>query len=216
MARAEYETPEVQVYVRGTRLLACLRATGRERVVGVRDNDGMGTDESTYVSERARRALGLDESCRLLRGVRRRREDTLTDLRTGKRVEARVDDEDLRRQAVARARRARVDDRRRRHRALHGRAQVQTLSADPAATALARRRRARVLADRRRAAHRRARAAGERSGARARRSRGRSGVQAAVKGARLLLRKRHGCVITRAGGEVWALLAGPRRGGSAT
>ena len=28
MARAEYETPEVQVYSEGSRLLACRRATG--------------------------------------------------------------------------------------------------------------------------------------------------------------------------------------------
>ena len=48
-AQAEYETPEVQVYVRGSRLVACHRAARRERVVGVRANDGMGTDESTYV-----------------------------------------------------------------------------------------------------------------------------------------------------------------------
>jgi hypothetical protein len=53
-ARAEFETPEVQVYPRGSRLLACLRATGRERVVGVEDEDERGNIADTSV----RSALG--------------------------------------------------------------------------------------------------------------------------------------------------------------
>ena len=40
MARAEYETPEVQIYERGNALRACLRATGKERVIGSRYDDG--------------------------------------------------------------------------------------------------------------------------------------------------------------------------------
>src|SRR4051794_35338261 len=48
-ARAEYETPDVQVYVRKDALVGCHRATGRARVIGYRGNDGMGTDEYTAV-----------------------------------------------------------------------------------------------------------------------------------------------------------------------
>ena len=49
MARAEYETPEVQVYERGNALRACLRATGKERVIGSRYDDGS-TSEVDLVS----------------------------------------------------------------------------------------------------------------------------------------------------------------------
>jgi hypothetical protein len=98
--RAEYETPDVQVYVRKGNLVACHRATGKARVVGVRANDGMGTDEYTAVVG----AIGgrwlwtsflasFAESADV-------RVDTLTDLRTGKKVEATVEDEDTSNQVI--------------------------------------------------------------------------------------------------------------------
>ncbi|MDA0137000.1 hypothetical protein [Solirubrobacter deserti] len=82
-ARAEYETPEVQVYARGSKLLACHRATRRERQVGVRVNDGMGTDESSYVSGIVGRRWLWTTMHASFAESPDVREDTLTDLRTG-------------------------------------------------------------------------------------------------------------------------------------
>jgi hypothetical protein len=99
--RAEYETPDVQVYVRKGELVACHRATGKARVVGTRANDGMGTDESTAVMG----AVGgrwlwtsllasFAESADV-------RIDTLTDLRTGQTAKATIWDEDTNDQVIA-------------------------------------------------------------------------------------------------------------------
>ena len=51
-SRADYETPEVQIYKRGSYLVACHRAIGgsTERV-GVRFTDGMGTYDDSYVQK---------------------------------------------------------------------------------------------------------------------------------------------------------------------
>jgi hypothetical protein len=99
-ARAEYETPAVQVYLRQDRLLACHRATGRERQVGTRTNDGMGTDESTFVSG----VLGGRWLWTTFSGSYAEsfdvRKDTVTDLRTGAAVTAEVEGEDIQGEAV--------------------------------------------------------------------------------------------------------------------
>jgi hypothetical protein len=48
-AHAVYETPEVQVFASKHKLVACYRPTGRQRVVGTFADDGMGTDEASFV-----------------------------------------------------------------------------------------------------------------------------------------------------------------------
>jgi hypothetical protein len=99
--RAEYETPDVQVYAGKGDLVACHRATGKARVVGSRDNDGMGTDEYTAVngliggrwlwtSFLASFAESSDVQI-----------DTLTDLRTGQKIKATVTDEDTQDEVIA-------------------------------------------------------------------------------------------------------------------
>jgi hypothetical protein len=99
--RAEYETPDVQVYVHDDELVACHRVTGKARVVGVRADDGMGTDESTAVMG----AVGgrwlwtsLQASFAESADVRI---DTLTDLRTGETAKATIWDEDTNDQVIA-------------------------------------------------------------------------------------------------------------------
>ena len=98
-ARAVYETPEVQVYTRATKtrgvrdLLACHRATGKARVVDVRANDGMGTDEFSVVNG----VLGgrwiwtslLSSAAESADA----RDDRLTDLRNGRTISVDVEDE---------------------------------------------------------------------------------------------------------------------------
>ena len=98
-AKAVYETPEVQVYTRaaetkGVRdLLACHRATGKARVVDVRANDGMGTDEFSVVNG----VLGgrwiwtslLSSAAESADA----RDDRLTDLRNGRTLSVDVEDE---------------------------------------------------------------------------------------------------------------------------
>ena len=98
-AKAVYETPEVQVYTRATKtkgvrdLLACHRATGKARVVDVRANDGMGTDEFSVVNG----VLGgrwiwtslLSSAAESADA----RDDRLTDLRNGRTISVDVEDE---------------------------------------------------------------------------------------------------------------------------
>jgi hypothetical protein len=92
-AQASFETPAVQYYERGRRAVACLRATGKARTLGVSANDGMGTDESVafngvvgnrwaWTSVLGSYAESFDS-----------RVDTLTDLRTGKEVTATVEED---------------------------------------------------------------------------------------------------------------------------
>ena len=100
-ARAEYETPEVQVYVRKGELVACHRATGKARVVGYRSNDGMGTDEYTAVMGVVGGRWVWTSLLATFAESADVREDTLTDLRTGKKVKATVWDEDTNAQAFA-------------------------------------------------------------------------------------------------------------------
>jgi hypothetical protein len=100
-ARAEYETPEVQVYVKGARLVACHRATGRERVVGVRANDRMGTDESSYVTGMVGRRWLWTSMYATFAESSDVQEDTLTDLRTGESVKAVLEDDNLDLEAIA-------------------------------------------------------------------------------------------------------------------
>ncbi len=100
-ARAEYETPAVQIYARGGDLVACHRATGRAWYVGARANDGMGTDEFSSVKAVlggrwvwASLFASFAESADV-------QEDTLIDLRTAKKVVVRIQDEDTDIQAAA-------------------------------------------------------------------------------------------------------------------
>src|SRR3954453_16415456 len=48
-ARAVYETPEGQGFQRKGKLYACARETGKQRVIGVFANDGMGSHEGHFV-----------------------------------------------------------------------------------------------------------------------------------------------------------------------
>ncbi|MDA0159341.1 hypothetical protein OM076_03605 [Solirubrobacter ginsenosidimutans] len=100
-ARAEYETPAVQVYASKHQLIACYRATGKARIVGESSNDGMGTDESgsvlgllggrwLYTSLFASAAESSDV-----------RIDSLIDLRTNRAAKVTVLDEDTDNQVVA-------------------------------------------------------------------------------------------------------------------
>ena len=98
-AEAVFETPEVQVYTRATKargardLLACHRASGKARVVDVRANDGMGTDEFSVVNG----VLGgrwiwtslLSSAAESADA----RDDRLTDLRNGRTISVDVEDE---------------------------------------------------------------------------------------------------------------------------
>jgi hypothetical protein len=100
-ARAEYETPDVQVYASKQRLVACYRATGKARVVGQRSNDGMGTDESETV-------LGMLGGRWLYKELYASaaessdvRIESLVDLRDNRSVKATVLDEDTDNQVVA-------------------------------------------------------------------------------------------------------------------
>ena len=91
--------PEVQVYTRATKtkgvrdLLACHRASGKARVVDVRANDGMGTDEFSVVNG----VLGgrwiwtslLSSAAESADA----RDDRLTDLRDGRTISVDVEDE---------------------------------------------------------------------------------------------------------------------------
>ena len=100
-ARAEYETPDVQVYLRKHDLVACHRATGKARVVGYRSNDGMGTDEYTAVMGVIGGRWVWTSMLATFAESADFRGDTLTDLRTGKKVTATVWDEDTSAQAFA-------------------------------------------------------------------------------------------------------------------
>src|SRR6478735_6892198 len=100
-ARAEYETPDVQVYVRKGELVGCHRATGKARVIGFRSNDGMGTDEFTAVMAVVGGRWVWTSLLAMFAESADVREDTLTDLRTGKKVKATVWDEDTNVQAFA-------------------------------------------------------------------------------------------------------------------
>ena len=82
--------------MKGARLVACHRATGRERVVGVRANDRMGTDESSYVSGMVGRRWLWTSMYASFAESSDVQEDTLTDLRTGESVRAVLEDENLR------------------------------------------------------------------------------------------------------------------------
>src|SRR5262245_18101390 len=93
MAKAEYETPEVQIYQRGSGLRACLRATGRERVIGSRYDDG-GTAEVDYVSGVfGGRYVWTSYSGSYVESADVH-EESMIDLRTGKHADVRVEDED--------------------------------------------------------------------------------------------------------------------------
>ena len=100
-AQAEFETPAVQYYERGRRAVACLRATGKARTLGVSANDGMGTDESVsfngvvgnrwaWTSVLGSYAESFDS-----------RVDTLTDLRTGKRTTVTIEEDGRAGESVA-------------------------------------------------------------------------------------------------------------------
>lgn len=79
--KAVFETPEVQVYPRRAKLVACVRATGRARVVGVRSNDG-GIGWSTVDRVIAGRWLLVHTSYTFAESPDAA-DDTLIDLRTG-------------------------------------------------------------------------------------------------------------------------------------
>lgn len=99
--RADYETPDVQVYVRKHDLVACHRATGKARVVGYRANDGMGTDEYTAVNGVVGGRWVWTSFLASFAESADVREDTLTDLRTGEKVKATISDEDTDGQVIA-------------------------------------------------------------------------------------------------------------------
>lgn len=80
-ARALYETADVQVYTKRTKLIACVRATGRTRVVGVRSDDG-GIGWSTVDRVIAGRWLLVHTSYTFAESPDSA-DDTLIDLRTG-------------------------------------------------------------------------------------------------------------------------------------
>lgn len=80
-AKAVYETADVQVYAKRARLIACLRATGRARTVGVRSNDG-GVGWSTVDRVVGGRWLLVHTSYTFAESPDAA-DDTLVDLRTG-------------------------------------------------------------------------------------------------------------------------------------
>ena len=91
-SRAEYETPEVQIYQRKAGLYACLRATGKERLVGSRYDDG-GTAEwdyfgGIYGGRYVETSFSGSYSESSDAG-----DETMTDLRTGKHVKVVTSDE---------------------------------------------------------------------------------------------------------------------------
>ncbi len=100
-ARAEFETPEVQIYARTGDLVACHRATGRAWFVGTRVSDGMGTDAFSSVNAVLGRRWVWASQFESFAESADVREDTLIDLRTAKKVVVRVEDEDTDVQAVA-------------------------------------------------------------------------------------------------------------------
>lgn len=81
-SKAVFETPAVQVYPRRAKLVACVRATGRTRVVGVRSNDG-GVGWSTVDRVIAGRWLLVHTSYTFAESPDAA-DDTLIDLRTGR------------------------------------------------------------------------------------------------------------------------------------
>src|SRR5262245_16452785 len=85
-ARADYESPEVQAYAVKSRLIACYRATGRERTVGVHVP---GHTELTTVGAVLGRRWILTTT-QTFAGDEF--DDVLTDLRTGKAVRVRTSD----------------------------------------------------------------------------------------------------------------------------
>lgn len=92
-ARAEYETPEAQVYERGTRVLACHRPTGKARTLGVETRGDFGTDESIGVNDILGRRWVWTTMLGSYAESSDVRADTLTDLRTGRSVDVNVEDE---------------------------------------------------------------------------------------------------------------------------
>src|SRR4051794_13447755 len=100
-ARATYETPEVQVFQKRHKLYACARETGRQRVIGVFANDGMGSDEGHFVyGVVGARWLHSGEYATFAESSDYRRDDLL-DLRTGRRVSATVSDDETLNEVVA-------------------------------------------------------------------------------------------------------------------
>jgi hypothetical protein len=93
-ARAEFETPELQVYARGTGLRACLRATGRDRLIGSHYDDG-----DTYEVDTVSAVFGGRYVWTTFGGFYGEsadvRQETMTDLRTGQHVTVRTQDEEV-------------------------------------------------------------------------------------------------------------------------
>ena len=100
-AQAEFETPAVQYYERGRRAVACLRATGRARTLGISTSDGMGTYESVAFNG----VLGNRWAWTSVLGSYAEsfdsRVDYLKDLRTGKEATVTVSEDGEEGQAIA-------------------------------------------------------------------------------------------------------------------
>ena len=161
-AHAVYETADVQVFPKKHRLIACYRPTGKQRVVGAFANDGMGTDEASFVyGALGGRWLHKQDYATFAESSDYRM-DELVDLRSGKVTQALVMSED----EIGRGRRPRG---RARQRGPQGCPRALRRRQQAAARHRPRRgargeRRARVLAHRSRTAHGDAHAPGGRAG----------------------------------------------------
>jgi hypothetical protein len=100
-AQAEFETPAVQYYVRGSRATACLRATGKARTLGVSANDGMGTDESVSFNDVVGNRWAWTSVLGSYAESFDSRVDSLMDLRTGKETSVTVQEDGHDGQALA-------------------------------------------------------------------------------------------------------------------
>src|SRR4051812_23080327 len=83
-AHAVYETPEVQVFPKQAKLIACYRPTGKQRVVG----DVMGTDKGHFIYGLLGGRWLYQEDYATSGQSSDYRNDQLLDLRTGKQAEA--------------------------------------------------------------------------------------------------------------------------------
>jgi hypothetical protein len=99
-ARATYETPEVQVFQKQDKLIACYRPTGKQRVVGHFLHDS-GTDEASFVyGLLGGRWLHKQDYATFAESADYRM-DELVDLRTGKVVKAPIMADDTEGEVVA-------------------------------------------------------------------------------------------------------------------
>jgi hypothetical protein len=100
-AHAVYETPEVQVFAKRHKLIACYRPTGKQRAVGAFANDGMGTDEASFVyGLLGGRWLHKQDYATFSESADYRM-DELVDLRTGKVAKAAIMADDEQGEVVA-------------------------------------------------------------------------------------------------------------------